>query len=789
MEQLIQNLTSVVQKMQETQLQILNQANPQQSHFTKPDLHGVHLQPFDENNESFNTYIQRLENHLSLRGITDETPEADRKKVQIFLNYLGPKMYQTLSNITSPDSPSSKTYKEVVQLLKMHICPPPSEIAEQHRFSLRVQHEGESIANFVAELKRLTTNCNFKCIECDKPTINTHLRSQFIKGIRDNDIRERLLQQTAPTFTFDKAVELALSIEMSKCESKQLQSNSSQINLVSKINENSKPSTSKKKFERKNYNTTKPCGIASLFGKCFRCGNQNHNANDCFAKLKTCTKCGTKGHLANVCLKSANNAKLPNKTSTTRKQHQVDVDSNSDDGADIYSIHALNIYKTNDINNDKILLKVNIDNTPTNMELDTGAAITSMSLRQFTKICPNKKLLPTSIKLRTYTGEIIKPVGVANVQVTYEHQVQNGDVYIIDQDVDAIFGRDWLKKIKLNWPDIKNVSCYNTSEKLNTLLDNYKDLFVDEIGKIPDYKCSIKLNDESVSPIFMKARPVPYALKTRVEEEILRLEKADIIEKVVHSNWGSAVVPVIKKNGKLRLCADYKGTINKHIRNDKYPIPRIQDIFASMEGGKYFCSLDISQAYLHMEVDEETAMLQAISTHLGTYKVKRLMFGVKIAPNCWQRFMDQLLSGLDGVTCFIDDIKVQGSTYQETIHRLKLTLDRLRTRGLHLNKRKCEFFKKSINYLGHVIDESGLHAMPDKIDSIKNAPQPKDVQGVRKLLGLINYYHRFLPNVSSKLAPLYALLVKNAKFVWSKECETAFRQIKEELPQTLDQKD
>lgn len=122
-------------------------------------------------------------------------------------------------------------------------------------------------------------------------------------------------------------------------------------------------------------------------------------------------------------------------------------------------------------------------------------------------------------------------------------------------------------------------------------------------------------------------------------------------------------MPVIKPTGKVRLCADYKATkLNKNLENDYYPIPRIE-IFAKLSGGKYFCTLDINQAYLHMKTTEETAEMQAISTSKGTYRVTRLMFGVKIAPNLWQRYMDQSLQGIDGTACFFDDIALQESTY------------------------------------------------------------------------------------------------------------------------------
>lgn len=185
-----------------------------------------------------------------------------------------------------------------------------------------------------------------------------------------------------------------------------------------------------------------------------------------------------------------------------------------------------------------------------------------------------------------------------------------------------------------------------------------------------------KLLNQNTVPIFYNPRQVPYALRS-VEQEIDRLVSLNVLEQVAHSSWGTPIVPIIPKDGRIRLCAAYNMTINKVIAEDHHPIPRIEDIFNKMKGGKYFCTLDLQKAYLHMHVNEDSAMMQAISTHKGVYKVNWLMFGVKTAPGAWQRFMDQILQDLDGVTCFFDDIAVQGATTTELLQPLQKVLERL----------------------------------------------------------------------------------------------------------------
>ncbi|GBP19531.1 Retrovirus-related Pol polyprotein from transposon 412 [Eumeta japonica] len=157
------------------------------------------------------------------------------------------------------------------------------------------------------------------------------------------------------------------------------------------------------------------------------------------------------------------------------------------------------------------------------------------------------------------------------------------------------------------------------------------------------------------------------------------------------------------------------------------------------------------------------------------------MFGVKVAPNIWQRYMDQTLQGMEGTACFFDDIALQGSTYIQLLQRITAVFKKITKCGLHLNKKKCQFFERSVTYLGHTINENGLHPTQEKIKDIENSPQPTEVSSLRTFLGMINYYQQFIPNLASKLNPLYQLLKKDAVFQWSVQCEKAFQELKEEI--------
>ena len=153
-------------------------------------------------------------------------------------------------------------------------------------------------------------------------------------------------------------------------------------------------------------------------------------------------------------------------------------------------------------------------------------------------------------------------------------------------------------------------------------------------------------------PRFCKARPVPFALKGAIEREMERLEKAGIVEKIDHSPWVAAVVPVPKKGGHIRLCDDYKVTINPYLEVDKYPLPKPEDLFASPAGGKTVSTIDLTHAYQQLKLKEACRDLVTINTHKGLYRYTRLPFGVASAPSIFQRVMDTVLQGIPKVVCY-----------------------------------------------------------------------------------------------------------------------------------------
>ena len=205
-------------------------------------------------------------------------------------------------------------------------------------------------------------------------------------------------------------------------------------------------------------------------------------------------------------------------------------------------------------------------------------------------------------------------------------------------------------------------------------------------------------------PKFCKARPVLFPLKAAIERELDRLESEGILEKVSYSEWAAPVVPVPKPEGNIRLCGDYKVTkltINPQLEVDQYPLPKPDNIFATLSGGKWFSKIDLKHAYQQIKLSESSRPLVTINTHRGLYQYTRLPFGVASVPALFQKVMDTVLQGLSKVIWYLDNILIAGSSQQEHFDNVQQVLQRLEQYGIRARKSKCAFMCQAMEYLGH----------------------------------------------------------------------------------------
>ena len=639
----------------------------------------------------------------------------------------------------SPAKPADKSYEELTQVLKQHLVPKPIIIAERLKFRKRIQKPGENIATYLAFLKQLAETCDFKAF------LDEALRDQLVCGLRSEAIQKRLL--TEAELDLKKALEISQAMEAATKQTMELQG-ATPVDSANYVRSGTHKATARQ--------TKKPC---------YRCGGK-HSPNDCRFKDQQCNKCNKTGHIAKMC-HSSNNTRVTKKVQYVDNATPVDTHNSSDDDICLLNINSMST-------DHKIIIHPLLNGKQVPMEVDTGATKTVMSVNTWRSL-GKPKLNSCDLILKTYSGEILKVKGMATIDVQFNQQTASLPVVVLAGNGPTLFGRNWLKHIRLNWSEICHIGL-----GVEEVIAKYQNIFSAQTGSLKGLQATLKINPDA-TPKFLKPRSVPYALKPAIENDLQRLENAGIIKHVTYSDWATPIVPVPKADGTVRLCGDYKVTINQNLRIDQYPMPKAEDIFSTLNGGKKFTKLDLSQAYLQLPLDEQSQKLTTINTHKGLFQYTRLPYGIASAPAIFQMTMDKILQGLNGVSCYLDDILITGRDDTEHLTNLKKVLERLEEYGVQLKKSKCSFMCTSVEYLGYKIDAKGLHTTPQKVEAIQQAPHPENIQQLRSFLGLVHYYGKFIPNLATVTEPLNQLLHKGTQWQWSSDCEKAFAQLKNTL--------
>lgn len=324
-------------------------------------------------------------------------------------------------------------------------------------------------------------------------------------------------------------------------------------------------------------------------------------------------------------------------------------------------------------------------------------------------------------------------------------------------------------------------------ESLNKIVNEFSDIFYVE-GDPLTFTNHTKHSIPTTSniPIHTKTYRFPFVHQDEVKTQVQKMLDQNIIQPS-SSPWSSPIWVVPKKldasgKQKWRVVIDYR-KLNEVTIGDSYPLPNITDILDKLGHSVYFTTLDLASGFHQIELDPQDVPKTAFNTPYGHYEFLRMPFGLKNAPATFQRAMDNVLHGIQGERCFVylDDIVVFASSLQEHEQKLTEVFNRLREYGLKIQPDKCEFMRKEVAYLGHIISNEGVKPNPDKIKAVRDFPIPKSCKDIKSFLGLAGYYRRFIPNFSKLTKPLTSLLKKDVPFVWNEEQQQALDACKDIL--------
>ncbi|KAL0549347.1 hypothetical protein IC582_013828 [Cucumis melo] len=547
---------------------------------------------------------------------------------------------------------------------------------------------------------------------------------------------------------------------------------------------------------------------------CTTCGK--HHLGRCLFGTRTCFKCRQEGHTADRCpLRLTGNA--PNQGAGAPHQGRVFTTNKTEaDKAGTVVTGTLPL-----LGHYALVL------------FDSGSSHSFISSAFVLHARLEVEPLHHVLSVSTPSGECMLSKGkVKACQIEIAGHVIGVTLLVLDMfDFDVILGMDWLaanhasidcsrKKVTFNPPSMASfkfkgggskslpqvISAIRASKLLSQgtwgilasvvdtrevdvslssepVVRDYPDVFPEELPGLPPHReveFAIELEPGTVPISRAPYRMAPAELKELKVQLQELLDKGFIRPSV--SPWGAPVLFVKKKDGSMRLCIDYR-ELNKVTLKNRYPLPRIDDLFDQLQGATVFSKIDLRSGYHQLRIKDGDVPKTAFRSRYGHYEFIVMSFGLTNAPAVFMDLMNRVFREfLDTfVIMFIDDILIYSKTEAEHEEHLRMVLQTLRDNKLYAKFSKCEFWLKQVSFLGHVVSKAGVSVDPAKIEAVTGWTRPSTVSKVRSFLGLAGYYRRFVENFSRIATPLTQLTRKGAPFVWSKACEDSFQNLKQKL--------
>lgn len=722
-----------------------------------------------ENDLTFESWYARHQ------GAFTAATSVEAEHTRLVLTKLDDAKYKRYADYILPKLPNQKTLNETISTLKDLFGKTESLFAKRFNCLQLVKDPSEDYASHAARVNRMCELAQLKTLSEDQFKCLIYILS--LKDPASSDVRLRL-----HTFVESKPSEALLSnlvAEARKIANIKTDNTLGTANgslpqpVVAALKKNApgKKPLGKPQQQRKEKATPGPSSSPPKAKyPCRRCG-QMHFTRDCDFLSHTCTACRVIGHKEGYCASAAGigqdsgrkrefgkSKQTPKLNSVTLSMRTVTLPNNAPlppahthpaQACPDTSITPMFVNKANvamkSIESRRKYVACRINDVRIVLQLDTGADVTALTPKDWNSL-GNPPMCVSSDRPLDVNQNPIPILGQVTARVQVGDMLRDATFYVADIE-QSLFGNDWMDLFEL-WPKSPLEYCmkislppdFNPSTFINQLRHDFQDVFSPTLGccRMPDAK--LTLRDPSTR-IFRRKRDVPFCSRTKVEEELNRLQEAGIISPVTFSEFAAPIVCVQKPNGKIRICADYSTGLNDALRPHEYPIPTPEQIFASLSSNCYIFSQidrsiwrDLSDAYLQIPVDDEAKKMLSITTHRGIFSFNRLCPGVKPAAGIFQQTMDMMLQGLDGVVAYFDDILVASNDLETHKATLKAVFERLRQFNFRARAEKCNFFKSQLRFLGLLVDKDGLRPDPQKTAVIRDMPPPTSASEVRSFL-------------------------------------------------------
>lgn len=656
--------------------------------------------------------------------------------------------------------------EKVLDKFEKYIRPRKNKRIARHRFKQRKQDVSESFDNFVKDLRLLLMDCAYA--DPDDMLIDA-----IIAGVREKRVQERLLDK-GEELTLAKAIEIPQQYEMSQKQLKIVRDDDVTCSQVSAVAESVRPKPSGKsritRYPDRKFIQLKP----SLF--CASCGKHpDHKWNDgkCPAKGSTCSYCHRPNHWMAVCRK--------------RAVHTLKVEALEETDDEILNISLTDVVlPAAALPVDKWSVHLMILSQKVQFKIDTGAKCNTLTLDSYQQLVHTGELKRSNKLLRSYSNHKLKPVAAVDLSVQYKQCATDAEFEIVDIAQESVLSGATAEALGLiarlnsvqNTEEAEADSPVEGNLEQNIVPQSLRDFpeLIRTTGTLPG-KYTIKI-EPNAKGVVHPVRRQPAALKEQIVKKLYEMEENGYIKKVEQpTEWVSSMVAVCRGD-KLRICID-PSDLNKVIKREHYPMRTVEEVVSSMPGARIFSVLDAKSGFLQIELDEESSFLTTFNTPIGRFRWLRLPFGIKCAPEIYQRIMDGMLEGIVGAVAIMDDILIAAPTVKMHDEILRKVIERATSYNLKLNFNKCHIRQSQVPYIGHLLTADGLKPDPAKVQAVRGMPEPADKEGVRRFLGFVTYLSKFIPNLSEEDAPLRQLLKSNVEFAWQPAQKRAFARLKE----------
>lgn len=721
---------------------------------------------------TFESWFQKYEDVFRLELAKQE----DSWRVRLLLRKLGAVEHERYSNFVLPKNPREFSFDQTVQTLTQIFGEQASLFSTRYNCLKLTKSDSH---DFVTHAGIVNKECErFKLATMTPDQLKSLVFVCSLQSHSDADIRTRILHK------LEQEPDMTLQAITTECQ--RLINLKHDTRMIEKSGQQQEPQVCR--TVAKHPNSHEADRNQKPPSACWQCGDW-HFSKFCPFKKHQCHKCKRIGHKETHCRAEIRSKRVypinPNRQSRPNRTRRPWVNTRA----------ILSTFRTDFVSNRKYLT-LTVNGIPLVLQIDTASDITIVSRDTWIKL-GRPSIKPTDLVAQNASGHPMKIDGETECDVRFRCSRFPGTLYVTPSAKINLLGMDWIEAMNLldvplnevcTQPDanVNQTAVPTFVRKTSTeqLCSRYADIFGPTLGHCAKMQATLTLLPDA-KPVFRPRRPVPYASQNLVDGELDRLQRAGVIEQIKFSPWATPIVVIKKPNGTIRLCADFSTGLNAALEPHEYPLPLPEDLFAKLNGGKYFATLDLAEAYLQLEVEPESRKLLTINTHRGLYQYNRLPFGVKTAPAIFQQVMDTMLSGVPGVAAYLDDIIVMGGTENELHHRLEEVMKRIRDYGFHLRADKCKFLMKSIKFLGFVIDQHGRRPDAENIEVIDRLPAPTDITSLRSFLGMISHYSEFLPEMHRLRYPLNQLLVKDVDWNWSRQCQQTFDKLKSLLKSDL----